>query len=290
MREVAYHMPNNIETLERILTESKKPLGIVAGGTDFMIKYRAHPDRYEALLDISGVKELSKIIETDEYIHIGSLVTLTEVSESSVIQIWCPALSKAAGMVGSTQIRNRGTVAGNIANASPCADTAPPLMAYDAKVKTYHPEHGVRIKTVDDVMVGMGKNMLLANEVILGVIIPKIRERKREGFMKVGSRKAVTISKLNLCIVLILDEKNIVVDARVAIGSLGPKAFRIEKAEALLSGQTCERALLTELSNALSEQVVSSISGRSSMPYKRQAVKGLADDVLTQILAEREEA
>lgn len=279
-----YHMPTSIDELSAQLTKNDSYTGIIAGGTDFMIKLRNHPERFNRIIDISGIATLKSIVENSHEIVIGALVTLTEIEESNLIKLHMPALAMAAGKVGSTQIRNRGTIAGNIANASPCADTVPPLMAYDAQLKVMDSRGIISIRTVDEVLIGMGKNTLANDEVIVEIIIPKSKKVNLSAFEKLGSRKAVSISKLNLCIGLEYDSDKVVTDARICVGSLGPKAFRVLDVEALCKGYKLGEDLQEAITLAMVEEVEKAIKGRSSMPYKRRAIKGLVEDVFSKLM------
>lgn len=277
-------MPTSVETLSTLLYENDSNTGIIAGGTDFMIKLRNHPERFNRIIDISGIKSLKNITENAQEIVIGALVTLTTIEESKIIKKHVPALSIAASKVGSTQIRNRGTIAGNIANASPCADTVPPLMAYDAMLKIMDGKGNFSLRTIDEVLIGMGKNTLANDEIILEIIIPKNSEVQISAFEKLGSRKAVSISKLNMCIGLGYTEDKRITKARICVGSLGPKAFRVTEAEELCLNLKIDQDLQETLKIAMVNEVEKAIRGRSSMPYKKRAIKGLVEDVLINLL------
>lgn len=283
MLHMAYHMPETLPELSEALAKNDSKTAIIAGSTDFMIKYRNHPERFNRIIDLSGLLLAKGICEHKEWITIGALVTHTEIEESALIKKYFPALAIAAGQVGSTQIRNRGTIAGNIANASPCADTVPPLMAYEATLKIVNGKGELMTRTVDEVLVGMGKNTLAMDEVILEIEIPKEKAFMVSAFSKLGSRKAVSISKLNLCIGLDIGEKEMITKAHVCVGSLGPKAFRVPEVENLCTGQSLNSEFVEKLAEAMSMAVEKAIKGRGSMSYKRRAIKGLVEDVLNDL-------
>ena len=128
-----FFMPRNLEELADALKEKDENTYLCAGGTDLVIHLRARKKFHYSLIDLTHLEEIKKIEETQDEILIGAAVTMTQLEKSPVIRKYIPALAKAASMVGSTQIRNRATVGGNVANASQSSDTTPVLLAYGAE-------------------------------------------------------------------------------------------------------------------------------------------------------------
>lgn len=281
MNKIEIKIPKNLQELIGYLANSNYKTGIIAGGTDFMINFKKLPDRYNKIIDITGIKEFDYIIEDDESVRIGPIKTLAELSKDERIKKYFPALAMAASQVGSTQVRNRGTLSGNIANSSPCADTVPPLMAMGTVLKIIDGKGNITQKGVDDIIIGLGKNNLNHDEAIIEIIIPKPKKNTLSSFVKLGSRKAVTISKLNICVLVQYNEKTMIIeDTRVFVGSLGPKAFRSIIAEEALRGKEISKKIYEDFKNVLVKQVEEAIKGRTSMTYKRRAIMGVAEDAL----------
>lgn len=280
MSEIIMKTPDNLEGLIECLSNADENTGLVSGGTDFVIQLRQKKIYNGTIVDLSRIDGLKYIKEDGDKIRIGAGTTLTEVSENELIKKYLPALSEAAGQVGSTQIRNRGTIAGNIGNSSPCADTVPPLMAADATLKIVNGEGKIYEKTIDEAVFGSGRNNLKFDEAIIEIAFCRMSSEYISAFAKLGTRTAVTISKINAAVVLRYNrDENLIKEARVFLGALGPKAFRSEAAEeALISGNPSHE-LFKEFSEALTKQVDASIAGRSSQAYKRESIKGVAHDI-----------
>lgn len=276
--------PQSHAELLNALSKADVQTVIVAGGTDTTVKMRSVGFYQGTLIDLSGMQSLKYIQHTDEEVQIGALATLSMIEKSDLVKKYCPALGRAAGMVGSTQIRNLGTLPGNLCNASPCADTVPALMAYGAKAKVMNAKGEIDCRELDAIIYGQGRNLLEPGEIILEIGIPKEHKDWLYGYQKIGSRKAVTIAKLNGC-VLVNTNNNQIVDAAVYAGSLGIKAFKAIRVEQSIIGAELNEELAVKLFEGLDDTVDEAIKGRSSYPYKKDAVRGLADDLATQLLS-----
>lgn len=280
MSEIIIKTPDNLEALIECLVCANKNTVLISGGTDFVIQLRQRKRYRGTIIDLSRINDLKYVKEDKDVIRIGSGTTLTDISENKLIKNYLPSLSQAAGQVGSTQIRNRGTIAGNIGNASPCADTIPPLMSVGASLKIVSGEGKIYEKTIDEVVIGSGRNNLKFDEAIVEIVFPKLSNDYISAFAKLGTRKAVTISKINAAVALKYSPKEkLIEDAKVYLGALGPKAFRSEIVEEALNNKIPSKELLKYFSKALTKQVDISIAGRSSQVYKREAIKGIGHDI-----------
>lgn len=280
MNETVIKTPEKLEQLIECLKCADDKTWLISGGTDLIIQLRKRNIYSGIIIDLMGIEELNYIKDEGKFIKIGSGTTLTEISDNDIVKKYAPALVQATSQVGSTQIRNRGTIAGNIGNSSPCADTVPPLMAMSAVIKIINGEGKIVEKSFDEVVIGSGRNNLNNDEVIIEIAIPKLEEGYISAFAKLGSRTAVTISKINAAAVVKLNlEKKIIEEARVFLGALGSKAFRSQISEnALIKGIPSEQ-LLIDFGDALTKQVDTAIAGRKSQAYKREAVRGIAHDI-----------
>ncbi|SNS89672.1 carbon-monoxide dehydrogenase medium subunit/xanthine dehydrogenase FAD-binding subunit [Anaerovirgula multivorans] len=285
MRDIVMKRPENLEALVEALSSVNDTTYLLGGGTDFMIKLRKHRIYSGTIINLTQIKELNYILREKDRIKIGAITTFTEIASHPLIKQYANCLAEAADKVGSTQIRNVATIAGNIANAAPCADTVTALMVLDAKIKIIDGNGETREKSLDEVIIGSERNTLEKNEAIIEILIPVIEKKSKSAFAKLGSRTAVTISKLNIAVVLEYDQENSIHQAKVALGALGPKAFKSDIVEKALLGKKPVESLLLELQEALMEQVDASILGRGSHPYKRDAIQGLADDIFYKLFA-----
>ncbi|SKC83158.1 FAD binding domain-containing protein [Maledivibacter halophilus] len=288
MNEMSVKTPENLQELINCLKDIHEDTWLISGGTDLIIQLRKRNIFSGVIIDLMGIKELDYIREEEKFIKIGSATTLTRISENEIVKKYAPALQRGASRVGSTQIRNRGTIAGNIANSSPCADTVPPLMAMGGLVRVANGKGNIEEKTLDEVIIGSGKNNLKKDEAIIEIVVPKIKKNYNSAFTKLGSRRAVTISKINAAAVIKFNyEREIVEKARVFLGALGAKTFRSQIAEKALINKKPSKQLLTDFSNALTKQVDMAIEGRKSRPYKREAIKGVAHDIYLQLFEDK---
>ena len=283
MPEMIMKTPDSLIQLQQHLRDADHNTYLISGGTDLIIKLKQKKIYDGTIIDLKGIEELKYIQLDNKNICIGSNTTFTEIINSDILERHCKCLVEAAGQVGSTQIRNAATLGGNVANAFAGADAIPALLALNAQIKIMNPEGVTFIQPLDDLLLGMGKNSLGLGEVIIEIQIPIPGEDCITAFGKVGSRNRVTIAKLNMAAMIRIDS-GIIKDVRIVLGALGPKAFRSTLAEDVLRGKKLHGDLKTELQEALVEQVDISIAGRDSRPYKREAIKGLADEVIHKAL------
>ena len=236
MTSFDYVKPTSLNNLIKYVSQTKLDGAILAGGTDLLVKMRSGIISKRVLFDISDLKEISGIVDEGDNLRIGAGVRMRELAESNVVQDSLPFLSMAASQMGSPQIRNRATVGGNISSASPCADSVPPLMAVGAKVKL-RSQAGDREVSLEGFMKDAGQTSIRDHEVLTEIIAPKLAGGCQSHFFKVGRRKALAISVINLAGWLKTDPTGVVKDVKIVLGSVAPTAFRAKGAEAILKGE-----------------------------------------------------
>ena len=208
----------------------------IAGGTDLMVGLELGAVNPPQFLDLWGLKELNSIRTHDDgSVSIGALVTYNQLTQSSAVNGSAPSLVEAAYTVGAKQIQNRGTLAGNIANASPAGDTLPVLLTLDAEVEVESTARGTRRIPFRNMYTGYRQLELAADELITWVHLPPRHANDRTHFRKVGTRLAQSISKVILAVRLRVDGE-MVVEARVALGSVAPIPMRAPSVESALVG------------------------------------------------------
>jgi CO/xanthine dehydrogenase FAD-binding subunit len=215
---------------------------ILAGGTDF---YPALGERLPQgdLVDITGVREIRHISAEDEYIRIGGLITWTDILRASLPRCF-DALKAAAREIGCVQIQNRGTVAGNLCNASPAADGIPPLLALDAEVELASAA-GKRRLRLDEFITGNRKTLRRSDEILAAVLVPRGIENASSTFLKLGARKYLVISISMVAAILDKDGSGNIRQARVAVGSCSTVARRLFDLERDLVGQAADNVIGT---------------------------------------------
>jgi CO/xanthine dehydrogenase FAD-binding subunit len=230
--------PNSLylkpKTLDEAVSLLVSPGGqILAGGTDF---YPALGERLPRgrVVDITSLSEIRGVSTESEWIRIGGLTTWSEVIRTPLPPCF-DALKAAAREVGAVQIQNRGTVAGNVCNASPAADGVPPLLALEAQVEMASAA-GRRRLSLAQFLVGNRKTLRRSDEILAAVLVPRRLENAASSFMKLGARRYLVISISMVAVVLLADEVGRVAEAHVAVGSCSAKAQRLQDLEEDLVG------------------------------------------------------
>jgi carbon-monoxide dehydrogenase medium subunit/xanthine dehydrogenase FAD-binding subunit len=247
---------------------------ILAGGTDLLVNlYKESPrlPDFDYLLDISNIPELKIVNSINNFIEIGPLVTHSRLINEPLIKNNFPVLVIAAYTIGSTQIRNRGTIGGNIVNASPAADLLPPLIALKAEV---------------ELTSGKGKRELQANELLTKIKIPLLGDNYYTDFQKIGRRKALSIARLSLALVTKIDREGIFQDTRVAPGSATPYPQSLPVTEEAINGKSVFNIDLEEMGKITSNEMVSITGERWSTPYKKPTIAVLIKRALEKIIKE----
>ena len=206
---------------------------ILSGGTDF---FPALGDRpvFGPVVDVSGLSEIKGITVTADHIRIGGLTTWTELVAARLPRSF-DALKSAAREIGGIQIQNRGTVAGNLCNASPAADGVPPLLALDAEIELGS-SAGVRRVPLTDFIVGNRKTLRRPDEILTNVIVPRRLDDARSAFLKLGARRYLVISIVMVAAVVKTDSAGCVAEARIAVGSCSATPQRLFALELALAG------------------------------------------------------
>ncbi|MTI79627.1 MAG: xanthine dehydrogenase family protein subunit M [Firmicutes bacterium] len=244
---------------------------ILAGGTDVVVKYKNELLTKREVCDIYGIRDLRYIKETADHLAMGSLTTHKDLAESKLVNNYAPILAQAAASVGSPQIRNRGTIGGNIGTASPAGDTLPALMALGACIKVINSSRE-RTINIRDFFVGPGKTVLKPDEFIYEITIPKLVDGEKAFFSKLGSRSALAISIASVAAKVKLG-RGVFTRVEISLGSLAPTV--IYKRLSILEG---ERLPNKELWNKLQhiKKLVSPINDvRASAEYKNQMAVAL---------------
>jgi CO/xanthine dehydrogenase FAD-binding subunit len=226
-----YFRPRTLE--EAVHTLANHGGTILSGGTDFFPSLGERPAP-SPLVDISGIADLRVISVVDDFIRIGGRTTWTDVIRTPLPRCF-DALKSAAREVGSVQIQHRGTVAGNLCNASPAADGVPPLLALDAQVELVSAA-GVRCLRLGEFIVGNRKTMRRPHEMLSAIIVPRGLDDARSAFLKLGARRYLVISIAMVAAVVKTDSFGCIEKARVAVGSCSVVARRMVDLERSLVG------------------------------------------------------
>lgn len=269
--------PKDVGSLCKALEQKDENTYVMAGGTDLIIHFNKNGIFDYNIINITKISELKKITENDSEIVIGACATMTDIENSKAVKKYIPALMDSAFNLGSQQIRNRATLGGNIANASQSGDNLPVLFAYDADVEIINSVGVKRIDKISNVIEGLGRNNLKPDEIITNIIIGKTAAKS--AFSKVGSRKSVTISKINCCAKVYLDKNMTVENSSIFLGAIGPKPIRANLLEDKIINKDINSIDIEDLYDAVAAQVEKAIPNRASKNYKKSAARGLIEDV-----------
>jgi carbon-monoxide dehydrogenase medium subunit len=260
--------------------ESVKPL---AGGTDLLPLMRDRAISVEELVDIQDLQELKGITVEDGVLRIGALATLTEVLESPLVAEKAPVLREAVGQIGSVQTRNQGTLAGNLCNASPAADSAPALMVLGAQASVASAK-GARKVPVEDLFAGPKMNSLGKDELVTEILIPELPPGSGAAFEKLGRRRGITLAVVNAAAYLAMDGKKCV-DARIALGAIAATPIRLPDVEATYIGKELTPEAIEESSRACYALVSPVDDVRASAEYRREMACVLVKRAIVNALA-----
>lgn len=274
----------DIDEVVELLGKYGKEAKIIAGGTDIVIALRNGKISPKVLIDITKIEELKKIVVDEEYITIGGGVTFTQIIENSLFKRNLYGLHKACRMVGSPQIRNKGTIGGNIANGSAAADGVPPLIALGSIV-TFVSIEGIREITLEDYYY----DQIRENELLTQIKFKKPKDNQTLTFSKLGLRKALAISRLTASALLEFDENDRIQFARVASGALGKYPMREVEVEEYLIGKKIDEETIEEAVEVLQRSMDERLKGRSTLPYKRTAISSILREVLESAIESKNE-
>jgi len=279
-----YHAPKSIEEAVRLLEEHGEEAQILAGGTDLIPKIKQRILEPKHVINLKAIPELVCIKETPDGVKIGALTKLRTIELSPLINEKLPVLGEAARAIGSVQIRNRGTIGGNLCNASPCADTATALMVLNV-VARVDSNDGTREVPIGELFDGRGQTILAPNEMLRELAVPNLPEGTGSAFVKVGWT-TFDIATVNVAVSLRLDDEK-VVDCRIALGACSPAPFRVRRAEEALKGKRLTDEALEEVAQIVSEHIEPRERWRRAPPeYRRKTSKTLALEALTRAAEE----
>jgi carbon-monoxide dehydrogenase medium subunit len=283
-----YLQPLTIQEALEMLGEYRGRALIIAGGTDVIPLLRRGEFQVDALVDISGLPGMRYIEADGDSICLGGLVTHTQVGSSSLIQERARLLAYAANAVGSPQIRNVATVAGNLVSGQPAADTALPLLALNATV-TIRSKAGKREVPLTQFFLDQGRTVLdCSQEILTQIRFPALRKNQGGCCLRLSGRKSLALPIFALAAVVAVEpDKRVIQDAAIAIGPVAPIPFRAAKAEAALRGAPLSKKILEMAAqSAFEESSPRSSLLRGSMEYRKEMVKVFVRRGLSRALAD----
>jgi CO/xanthine dehydrogenase FAD-binding subunit len=254
-----------------------------AGGTDLMVLLEAGKLAHRRFLNIASLPELRGIGVTAGHVTMGALTTYADVLRNEILAREFPSLCRAAVETGSVATQNRGTLGGNIANASPAADSPPALVVYDAEIEIVS-ERGARWAGFAGFHSGYKQMDLRSDELIREIRLPRTMSAWKQYYRKVGTRRAQAISKVCFAGAARL-EGGRVADVRIALGSVAPTVVRAAETEKVLSGERIGAAVLRAAKESLAREIAPIDDVRSTARYRREVAGNLLDEFCEMLLA-----
>ncbi len=281
------HQPQTLPDALSLADRHGESARFLAGGTDLVIQMRRGRLAPRHLVDLSGLRDLAGIEETAEGFAIGTLTTHKMIERHPPFLTGIPMLAEAARVVGGHQVRNVGTVGGNVVNASPAADVVAPLLALDASLQL-ESSAGRRSVGLGDFLLGPGRTVLRSGEMLTWICFARPPAASGSAFLKAGRRKAMEISVACVAVSLSFDGQRCRT-ARIALGAVGPTTLRAREAEAALEGRTVDPDLFREAGRIASGECRPISDVRASAEYRRILVGTLVERALLLCLSRRRE-
>lgn len=247
-----YHAPISLKDAVSLMAGSKGVTHILAGGTDLLVKMRSGFAEPDNIIDIKRIKAMKTIARDGKGFKIGAAVSSAEMSEHTALSKTWPGLVEAAALIGSTQVQGRATIAGNLCNASPAADSVPAMVGVAAKALIRGPK-GTRKVAVEKICTAPGKTVLKKGELIEAILVPGKPARTGDAYLRFIPRTEMDIAVVGAAVCLSLDAKGVCTHARVALGAVAPTVLLVAKAAKALIGTKVDDAALDAMALACSK-------------------------------------
>lgn len=270
-----YLAPETLDDAVQMLGAETGECRVLAGGTDLLVRMRSGFAEPDTVLDIKKISGLRDITPEEGGLRIGAAVSSAEMNEHADLAAAWPGVVEAAGLIGSTQIQGRCTIAGNLCNASPAADSVPALVAARAVVRVAGPD-GTRDIPVEEVPTGPGKTSLAKGEFVASIFLPARPENSGDAYLRFIPRTEMDIAVVGCGLSLKLDGAGTCTDACVALGAVGPTVMVVDAAAAALIGTQVDDAALDALAAACSDAANPIADKRGTVEFRKHVSGVLA--------------
>ena len=286
--EFALLMPQTLEEALEMLAEGAPDVAPLAGGTNLVVDMRSGRYRPSVVVNIGGLEELRGVRRENGHLVVGGGVTIAELLDDPLIAQHAPVLREAAAVLANPLVRNRATVGGNLADASPAADSAPPLLVLGAEVELVS-RQGTRRVPLADFFVHVRKTVRRPQELLAAIRWPVPTDRSASAFRKLALRKADAISVLNAAVNVERDGAGRCRQARIALGAVAPTPIRAHEAEEALRGQQLTPATIAEAARLAAEATQPIDDIRGSAAYRKRVVEVLVRRLLDEVVVRSRE-
>ena len=282
MERFSYIRAGSVAEAVGLLNEPGLRSRPLAGGTDLVLLARHEPRLCDRVVDISLVPELHRIEREGDRVTIGGAATFAEVMESALVAQTAPLLQQACRLVGATQIRNMGTLGGNVANAAACADSLPALICLDAAARVLTPQRELT-QPVAELVRGPNRTQIPPGGLLVSLSYQAPLPGSRSVFLKLGRRNAMAISRLTVAALGRLDEAGCIAEARLVPGSATPHIYRFRPVEERLIGEKPHPDLYQEAARMAAEEMTRRTGRRWSSEFKEPVLVALTARALAQV-------
>jgi carbon-monoxide dehydrogenase medium subunit len=268
-----YHAPASIQEALECLSQCAGKAKVLAGGTDLLVSMKKREQVPEHLVNLKGIEGLNAIrYDEKQGLAIGGLATVGAIERSQIVKEKFTALWDAVNVMAAPQVRNLGTIGGNLCSAVPSADTAPPLIALGASVRLVGAK-GERSVPVESFFKGPGESVLKADEILVEVLVPNPPENSGGAYFKLMRRNAMDLALVGAAVFLRINkDKKVCQEARIALGAVAPTPMRARKAEQVLVGRAVNEETAKEAGNTASLEAKPISDIRASEAYRRDMV------------------
>jgi CO/xanthine dehydrogenase FAD-binding subunit len=274
--------PDSLSETLRLISREPGIWRPIAGGTDIMVLFEAGKLPYRKLLSLSRIPELRGFTASESHVTLGALTTYTDIQRNEIMRREFPLLVKAASWTGAIATQNRGTLAGNIANASPAADSSPALLVYDAEIQMIS-ERGPRWVNYWEFHTGYKTTVIHPDEIIGYISLPRTASACVHYLRKVGTRGAQAISKVALAGLAKMNAGT-VEHIRIALGSVAPVPFLCVETEGVLAGRRLDHSVIQEAKEKIADETAPIDDIRSTAGYRRRVTINLLEEFLESLL------
>jgi len=277
LKRFEYFAPSSVDEVIALLGNYKGSSKLLAGGTDVLNSMRKRKISPSCLISLKNISQLNHLSfdAGEQMLKIGPVTTLGEIVSSPVIQKDFRVIADAADVVGSVQVRNRGTIGGNICNASPAADTVPALLVLQSRIKI-RGSAGERVVPLEQFFVGPGSTVLGEDELVTEIQVPLPPKGTGMAYFKQGIRKAMDIAIVGVAVLIVSNSGNCE-EIRIGLGSIAPTPLRALNAERVLKGKALEDRTIEGTAKAASDESCPISDIRASAEYRKEIVKVLVE-------------
>ena len=276
-----YVVPSDMTELLNILHDHGSDAKIISGGTDLTIALKQRLIKPKIIVDLNHIRgELSGITVEDGSLKIGAATTYTEIEKDQQINRYARALSQAASQVGTFQIRNLGTIGANLANGSPAADSAPPLIALSAKIKV-RSKQGLRDIQIEDFFTGVKKTVLCPDEIITAIEIP-IKNKTSSSWMRFAKRNENVISVVSVAVSCEINQ-GAFGESRISLGAVAPTPILAKESSSKLIGKIIDPETIEAAAKTAKNECKPISDVRGSAEYRRHLVYVLTKRTISQV-------